>query len=200
MKYSEPVYILDSETSFKLNAKNGANNVKALYQSGSGTDSLVFKYEVRSLDATPPSTDLTYLQEPISGRVVDQAGNLCTTSLLSTLAGSRQVDTIAPTKPNITAISGIKNADQTVTATHGESSVEYRFSLDGGVTWQAWSTNNSILTNTTNGTSKEYKVLAMVRDSAGNQSVISDTITFTVDKISPAISLITTETLTAHID
>lgn len=166
---------------------NTGGGGKALYSSGSGTNTLTFNYLVgagqnsTALDASGIGA--------LTGSIQDLAGNLASLTIsIPSLLGmkSLDVDTTAPTAPTVSGLSaGTYNSDRNFTITGGEAGAVVEYSLNSGVTWNLY--NGVPVGITTSGT---YSIQTRQKDQAGNISDPSPAFVVTLDKTAPAAPFI----------
>lgn len=194
VRFNEPVFVLSPESTIKLNP---SSNPVGEYLSGSGSDTLVYRYVVSGGDNAPV---LAYKLEALTGDISDEAGNKFTSALSGTLNKSVVVDTLKPVVTSLSSPAGeYFNTNQTVTITGGESDLRYRYSLNNGVTWSEWSSEitgdtHDVTTAVSSGSMVSFSIIAMVKDRAGNESDISSPVNFTVDMALPSVKRVSSDT------
>jgi len=181
--FSEPVVVSGSPV-LRMNTSIGVRN--ATYSYGSSTNQLVFVYLVQSGDNADPLN--VHSSSALSGgTITDVATNAANLTLPTTGANSLPgsvnlvVDTLAPAAPTVTGISsGNFNTVQTFSLS-GESGAFFEYTINGGVTWQTYSSPVSLNADGV------YAVRARQTDIAGNLGSQSSTVNLTLDLTAPTI-------------
>ena len=161
------------------------NNVKLTFDSvemehvktvKSGSKTLLSTYKVKSGDAALSIKGIS----ANGSEVEDYAGNAGNYNYDEISFSNVKIDTTSPVAPVISgftdgAVLIDDNASVSVTIT-GEQGAAISYSIDNGATWNVY---NSAIKLTNNG---EYKIKAKQTDIAGNESLVSDVKTVTIDK------------------
>ena len=161
------------------------NNVKLTFDSvemehvktvKSGSKTLLSTYKVKSGDAALSIKGIS----ANGSEVEDYAGNAGNYNYDEISFSNVKIDTTSPVAPVISgftdgAVLIDDNASVSVTIT-GEQGAAISYSIDNGETWNVY---NSAIKLTNNG---EYKIKAKQTDIAGNESLVSDVKTITIDK------------------
>jgi len=115
--------------------------------------------------------------------ITDLAGNPLVLSTSGTGVTGAYVDTTPPTAPGVSGVTGGAkyNTPVTITLTDLESGAEGSYSLNGGVSWLNYTGPVTV------GTSGTYTLVARQRDAAGNDSPMSNPISFEMNKDFPNI-------------
>ena len=187
---SEGSYKAGKELIFKIEFNEdvtvtNANNVKLTFDSvemdhvktvKSGSKTLLSTYKVKSGDAALSIKGIS----ANGSEVEDYAGNTGNYNYDEISFSNVIIDTTSPVAPVISgftdgAVLIDDNASVSVTIT-GEQGAAISYSIDNGETWNVY---NSAIELTNNG---EYKITAKQTDIAGNESLVSDVKTVTIDK------------------
>lgn len=187
---SEGSYKAGKELIFKIEFNEdvtvtNANNVKLTFDSvemdhvktvKSGSKTLLSTYKVKSGDAALSIKGIS----ANGSEVEDYAGNTGNYNYDEISFSNVIIDTTSPVAPVISgftdgAVLIDDNASVSVTIT-GEQGAAISYSIDNGETWNVY---NSAIELTNNG---EYKITAKQTDIAGNESLVSDVQTVTIDK------------------
>ena len=200
-----PTVSLTANENFSNNSVPVVLTASATDKSGSGLATVLFQYSSDGGSswsppaATGPSTytfgslaDGTYQARAIA---TDNAGNITTSAPVFFT-----VDTVAPTVTMTVPTNGSFTNNPTLTATaadnlggSGLASVQFKYSSNGGSTWQnagpaqtggPFSFNLSSL-GVSDGT---YEAQAIATDNAGNTTT-SAAVTFTLDTVAPTVSM-----------
>ena len=161
------------------------NNVKLTFDSvemehvktvKSGSKTLLSTYKVKSGDAALSIKGIS----ANGSEVEDYAENPGNYNYDEISFSNVKIDTTSPVAPVISgftdgAVLIDDNASVSVTIT-GEQGAAISYSIDNGATWNVY---NSAIKLTNNG---EYKIKAKQTDIAGNESLVSDVKTVTIDK------------------
>jgi len=128
-----------------------------------------------NLSSCIPSDHLSY--------ITDLAGNKLSLTTSNTGQTGAYVDTTAPVAPGVSGVTnGAKyNNAVTITLTGLESGAQGFYSLNGGVSWLNYTGPVTV------GTSGTYTLVARQRDAAGNDSPMSNPISFEMNKDFPNI-------------
>lgn len=193
---SEGSYKAGKELIFKIEFNEdvtvtNANNVELTFDSvemdhvktvKSGSKTLLSTYKVKSGDAALSIKGIS----ANDSKVEDYAGNPGNYNYGKISFSNVEIDTIQPQKPTISCFDNNKvlidnnavliddNASVSVTI-KGEDKASISYSIDNGATWNVY--NSITLSN--NGV---YKITAKQTDIAGNESLVSDVKTVTIDK------------------
>lgn len=192
--FSEPVFV--SGTPRLLLNTTPARY--AVYQSGTSTASLTFAYTVQAGDS---AADLDYAStaalELNGGTIEDAATNAAVLTLVppgqpGSLGHAKNlvIDAQPPVAPGISGVTaGNYNTTQSFTLTGIETGATAHYSLDGGATWNTYTSTVSL---TTSGT---YKIRARQQDAAGNFSPMSSEITVVLALTQPSVASAVSTTL-----
>jgi hypothetical protein len=164
---------------------NAGGSSQAVFSTGSGSRTLLFNYTVQAgenSDALDIASELA-----LSGLLFDQAGNPALRTLPApgsdgSLSSQHAlvVDTILPAPPILSGItSGIQNSAASFSLI-GEESAQILYTINGGSSWNLYQGPVSI--------SEEgaYTVQAKQRDLAGNESLLTNSVSLIIDKTAPA--------------
>ena len=209
--FSEAVTVAGGNPLLQL--ETGATDRSAVYQSGSGTDTLTFRYDVSAGDT---SADLDYMGTTalsLSGATIKGASSGADAVLTlpapgagASLAGSKVIviDTTAPAAPSapvLAALSdtGSSNSDRVTndtTPTFGGAPG----SVEGGATVHLYDTDGvTLIASATAGIDGSWTATAAAlsegfhsitvraTDAAGNMSAVSAGTTVTIDSTAPAV-------------
>ncbi|HBD94376.1 MAG: hypothetical protein A2015_00445 [Spirochaetes bacterium GWF1_31_7] len=165
----------------------------AAYALGSGSNTLTFSYTVQAGDA---ATDLDYSStialELNGGVIQDAIGNnaaltLVTPGTAGSLGANKDfvIDTTVPVAPEYSGVTNgaTYNVDKNITIT-GESGAVFVYTLDDGL---STGTGSPAPATVLAGIKKDFTFKVKQRDQAGNESVFTSPISFTIDKIQPTI-------------
>lgn len=191
VQFSKPVVVTNG-SSIGLLLETGATDRSALYLSGSGTDTLTFRYTVSAGDET---ADLTHQSTSAlslggSGTIKDSAGNNADLTLPPIAGGNSiggqsniVIDTTPPTVGSLAEITSNASYPINATSSGATTFLWTKISGPGTVTFSSATSEDTSVTATADGS---YVLRLTASDQAGNSA--STDLSFVWDTTPPTFS------------